>query len=233
MAELSEVKAEIKDAEVVEEKGLSKISSSMEALVKDNDKAMFRALADFESLDWKALTPPQMAILLMQRPLPVSGGGTSYLNLRQAMFFAVRANELGLSPFGTSLWFDPNRFAVNVTLEGKRELARIRGIDLGPPSFEELTRDWSEVSKTNETAEDAKKAGFPKDIGIRCKMRVGDVKNAEFSIYTAWLSEWFQPRSPVWKSKPIHMLSVRSNEKAITLALGVGASAMPDERDLD
>ena len=64
-------------------------------------------------------------------------------------------------------------------------------------------------------------------------MRVGDPKNKEFVNYTAWLSEWSVSRSPVWKSKPSHMLTIRANEKAVTLALGVGASAMPDERELD
>ena len=187
-------------------------------------------MSDLSSMDWKALKPNAMALLLTQKPFPASGGGVIYLNLRQAMLFALRAYELGLSPLSDNVWYDSNRGAVNVTLSGKRELARLRGLDLGPPMFEEVSRDWDEVAKTN-TAAAARKAGFPKDVGIRCHIRVGPVVNNERVNYVAWLSEWFVERSPVWKERPTHMLSIRANEKALTLVLGTGASAMPDEKE--
>lgn len=218
-----------KEAEVVE---LVIVKKDLTSLIKDADKAVYEVMSEISSPDWRNLPPNQMAVLLMQRPLPIAGGGTTYLTFRQALYFAVRAYELGLSPFGSSLWFDPARFSVNITLEGKRELARLRGIDLGPPSFVEKEREWTTV-RSNETVEAAKKAGFTKDLGITCKIRVGDPKQGEFSEYTAWLSEWLQPRSPVWMGKTQHMLCLRANEKAITLALGTGASIMPDERELD
>jgi hypothetical protein len=210
----------------------SDTKNDVSSLVKPQDQALLTVIEKLDTLDWKALKPHETAILLMQKVFPVKGGVMT-LSFKQALLFAVRCYELGLSPFSTGVWFDPQRGTTNLTLEGKRELARLRGIDMGPPSFEEKEREWSKVARTNETAEAAKKEGFPMDIGVTCKVRIGDPKLQEFSSYTAWLSEWFQPSSPVWKSKPMHMLSIRANEKTITLALGVGASAFPDEREIE
>jgi hypothetical protein len=208
-------------------------NDDMLAMVKDSDKSIFKAMSHVESLNWKDLKPNQTAILLTQRPMAVSGGGVMHLNFKQALYFAVRCYELGISPFSSGVWFDPNRYSVNLTLEGKRELARLKGIDLGPPQFEELSRDWDKIAKMTEGAEEAKKKGFKFDIGVKCRIRVGDPKNNEFSEYTAWLSDWFVSRSPVWNAKPQHMLQTRATEKAITLALGTGSSSMPDEKELE
>lgn len=208
-------------------------TDNLGALVKDADQGIYKAMSSLESLDWKNLKPNQTAVLLMQRPMAVSGGGTMYLNLRQALYFAVRAYELGVSPFSSAVWFDPAKFSVNLTLEGKREVARNRGIDLGPPSFEEVSREWSDIPKMTDGAEEVRKAGFSKDIGVKCRIRVGKPEHKEYTEYIAWISEWYQPKSPLWKSKPTHMLQTRAQEKAITAALGTGASSMPDEKDLD
>ena len=199
--------------------------AQMLAMVKDSEKAIYGALSGMDTLDWKNLKPNQTALLLMQKPM-MSGGGTMYLTFKQALLFAVRCFELGLSPFSDGVWFDANKSAVNLTLAGKRELARIKGIDLGPPKFESVFRSWTDVPRTTEAAEDAKKAGFTRDIGYKCSVRVGDPKNNEACEYTAWLSEWYVSRSPVWKSKPEHMLQTRATEKAISLAMGTGASSM-------
>lgn len=224
--------SEAKVAELVPE-GALVVVDDLKALVKESDQGMYAAMSGLNSLDWKNLKPNQTAVLLMQRPMAVSGGGTMYLNMRQALYFAVRSYELGVSPFSSAVWFDPVKFSVNLTLEGKREVARLRGIDLGPPSFEEVTREWNAIPKMSDTAEEVKKAGFAKDMGIKCRIRVGKPEHKEHSEYIAWLSEWYQPKSPLWKSKPTHMLQTRAQEKAITAALGTGASTMPDERDLD
>ena len=222
---------DIKDAEIVQDTTLT-IRENIESLVKDADKPILKAMEGMTSLDWKNLQPNQMALLLMQRPMAVSGG-VLYLNFRQALYFAVRAYELGVSPFSTEVWFDPARFAINLTLEGKRQVARNRGIDLGPPKFEALTREWKDVPRLTEAAEEAKKAGFVKDVGYKCQIRIGDPKNGETADYTAWLSEWYVSRSPVWKQKPEHMLQIRANEKALSMCMGTGISAMPDEKELE
>lgn len=197
----------------------------MLALVKDSDKPVFAAMSGMNTLDWKDLKPNQTALLLMQRPMNVSGGGTMYLNFKQALLFAVRCYELGLSPFSDGVWFDPGKSSVNLTLAGKRELARIKGIDLGPPKFEDVSREWNAVPRMTESAEAAKKAGFTKDVGIKCLVRVGDPKNGEYAEYSAFISEWYVDRSPVWKQKPMHMLQTRATEKCISLAMGTGASS--------
>lgn len=205
---------------------------SLTALVKESDRPVFGALANVNSLDWRNLPPNVMAFLLTQKPY-TAGGGTTYLNLRQAMLFALRAYELGLSPLSDNVWFDSNRGTTNVTLSGKRELARLRGLDLGPPVFEDLTRPWDTVPKITQAGEEARKSGFTSDVGSKCTIRVGDPKNNESVSFTAWLNDWYQPRSPVWKEKYSHMLAVRANEKALTLMLGTGISQMPDDKELD
>lgn len=217
---------EVKDtveAEVVTET-LPALPSGMDALVKPQDLPLLRVMETLQSLDWRNLTPPQTAFLLMQKPFAVSGGGTMYLTFKQAILFATRCFELGVSPFSSEVWFDPNRGSVNLTLEGKRQVARNKGIDLGPPQFEDIEREWSKVPKQTPLIEDLKKQGFLRDIGVKCRIRVGEVKNQEFVEYICWLSEWAVPKSPVWAAKPMHMLQTRATEKAISLAMGTGSS---------
>lgn len=216
-------KVDVKTGEVIELPAIKK--DDMLALVKDSEKGVYAAMAGMDTLNWRDLKPNQTALLLMQKPFPVSGGGTMNLTFKQALLFAVRAYELGISPFSSGIWFDPNRGSVNLTLEGKRELARIKGIDLGPPKFEELTREWKDV-RVSDTAKECQAAGFPKDVGYRCTIRVGKPEYNESVSYDAWLSEWYVSRSPVWKAKSSHMLQTRATEKAISLCMGTGASDM-------
>lgn len=220
---------EVKEAEVVELVVIK--PKEFTGLVKEQDRPLLDIMEN-TTLDWKSLKPNQMAVMLMQKPFSVSGGGTTYLTFRQALYFAVRCFELGVSPFSDSVWFDPQRFSVNLTLAGKREVARNRGIDLGPPSFEEVGREWTDVGRMTPTGDAAKKAGFTKDVGIKCHIRVGNPEHKEYVDYTAYISEWYVDRSPVWREKPMHMLTTRAQEKAISMALGTGASSMPSEDEL-
>lgn len=212
-----------KEAEVITETLPAVVETGMKDLVKTQDMPLLKVMETMDSLDWKALKPHQTALLIMQKPIP-SGGGVIYLNFRQAILFATRCFELGVSPFSSEVWYDPNRATTNLTLEGKRMVARNRGIDLGPPSFEELTREWSQVPRMTEAGTAAKTAGYTKDIGIKCRIRVGDPKHQEYSEYICWLSEWYVPKSPVWQAKALHMLQTRATEKCISMALGTGAS---------
>jgi hypothetical protein len=195
-------------------------------MVKEQDRPLLEIMSQMNSMDWRELTPPQLAVLIMQKPFQASGGGQMHLSFKQAILFATRCFELGVSPFSGEVWFDPNRASVNLTLEGKRQVARNKGIDLGPPKFEELEREWNTLPRVTENVDALKKIGYTKDIGVRCKIRVGEVQNQEYAEYIAWLSEWFVPRSPVWQAKPTHMLQTRAAEKAISMALGTGASDM-------
>lgn len=215
----------IKDGEVIEETALAK-KPNMASMVKEAEKPLFALMENLNSLNWKELTPPQLALLIMQKPFAAQGGGQMYLSFKQAILFATRCYELGVSPFSSEVWFDPNRASVNLTLEGKRQVARNKGIDLGPPKFEELTRKWEDLAKATPTVDELKKAGFTKDVGVKCMIRVGNPEHKEYSEYIAWLSEWYVSRSPVWQAKPLHMLQTRACEKAISMALGTGASDM-------
>lgn len=214
----------------IPEQGLVKVSidDDMRSLVKAADQPFLRVMETMDTLDWKNLKPHQTALLLMQKPFPVSGGGISFLNFKQAILFATRAYELGVSPFSSEVWFDPNKGTTQLTLEGKRQVARNKGIDLGPPQFEDLSRAWTEVPKQTPLIKELQAQGFTKDVGVKCKIRVGDPKNQEYSEYICWLSEWAVPRSPVWAAKPMHMLQTRATEKAISLTLGTGASSPVD-----
>lgn len=200
--------------------------TSVSDLVKEADRPLLAMMETLDKLDWRDMKPHQTAFLLMQKPFMAQGGGTMYLNFRQAILFATRCYELGVSPFSSEVWFDPNRASVNLTLEGKRQVARAKGIDLGPPKFEELKREWSDIPRITENVEAMKKLGFKHDVGVKCSVRVGSKENPEYAEYIAWCSEWLVERSPVWKAKPLHMLQTRACEKAISMGLGTGASDM-------
>lgn len=214
---------DVKTGEIVEEK-MELAKSDISALVKEQDKPLLAIMSQMSSMNWRDLTPPQLAVLIMQKPFVAQGGGSMYLSFKQAILFATRCYELGVSPFSSEVWFDPSRASVNLTLEGKRQVARAKGIDLGPPKFEELKREWDDLARTTDNVDALKKLGFKFDVGVKASIRVGDPKNVEHSEYIAWLSEWFVERSPVWKAKPLHMLQTRACEKAISMALGTGAS---------
>ena len=192
------------------------VPDAMLALVKEADKAVYQALNNVNSLDWRSLKPNEMALILTQKPFAVSGGGTMFLNFKQALLFALRCYELGVSPLSSEVWYDPNRASTNLTLEGKRMVARNRGIDLGPPSFVELEREWSTLPKMSENATAAKNAGFAKDVGAKCKIRVGPIANQEYSEYSCWLSEWYVPKSPVWQSRTMHMIQTMHMMSIVT-----------------
>lgn len=199
-------------------------SDSVVHLVKEQDQAVAKAMSALTNLDWRQLQPNQMAFLLTTKPFPVSGGGVSYLTFRQALLFALRCYELGVSPLSSEVWFNAQTGITNLTLEGKKTVARNRNVDLGPPQFTEKTREWSELPTTSMTVNDLKALGFARDICITCRIRVGNPEYKEYSEYSAWLSEWFVKNSPVWKAKPMHMLQTRAYEKSISLAMGTGAS---------
>ena len=170
-------------------------------------------LASIQSFDWKAVPPPMLAQMLIQ--IPFKGSGTDpdyYLQPFQAMIFAMRCYELGLSPFSNEVWFNPRNNKVNCTFEGKLKLARMNGLNLSPPVFTRIPADAAKPL-----------------VAYHCKIHApsGDCE------YTAYLKDWQVTSSPVWKSKPEHMLQLRAAEKCLSFATGSGASELPDDRDLE
>jgi hypothetical protein len=55
-------------------------------------------LEKMDTFDWKALAPPVMAQILTKVPFKGKDGVPEYLTLTEAMIFAIRCYELGLSP---------------------------------------------------------------------------------------------------------------------------------------
>ena len=170
------------------------------------------AVSSIDSFDWKSVPPPILAQMLVQIPFRGSAGEPDYfLAPWQAMIFAMRCYELGLSPFSNEVWFNTKNNKVNCTLEGKFKLARLAGMNLGPPQLE---RDPVDKSKPL--------------IAYTCTISTpnGDCR------YTATLKDWMQPKSPVWREKPEHMLQVRATEKCLSFAAGTGVSELMGEQDL-
>lgn len=190
-------------------------------LEKEKKTAWMQVLGDF---DWKNIPPHQMAMVLTKKPYKGSGGDPDYyLTPEQALFFAMRCYEMGLSPLSSQVWFNPKTWTTGVTLEGKMELARKRG-NVSPPAFKQHKRPWSA------TADAFKKmTGLPEEPGIECTVTV----DGQPSTYVAFFSEWVVPASPVWKAKPMHMLQIRAFDKALAFASGAGVSDMPTENEIE
>ncbi len=203
------------------------VSSEKVALAKQaqTDNRRTKQLEKFSgitSLDWRQIPPPMMAELIMATPQRGKTGEPDYyLEAYQAYRFAIRAYEIGLSPLSTEVWYNPQNNMTNVTFEGKLKLSRLNKLNLGPARFEEIHRPFPKGKQL---------AGFDQDLGIKCKMSTA--RTGEDAEYTAWLSEWFVSTSPVWKAKPNHMLMVRSAEKCLSFASGLGVSELMDDRDL-
>ncbi|MBO0887483.1 hypothetical protein J2P12_00120 [Candidatus Bathyarchaeota archaeon] len=175
-------------------------------------KKQIEQLNEISSFDWKAVPPPMLAQMLVQMPFKGGAGEPDYfLAPWQAMVFAMRCFELGLSPFSNEVWFNPKNNKVNVTFEGKLKLARKQGLDLGPPTFERIPKDPDKPL-----------------VAYRCTISSPN-GNCQ---YTATLKEWQVLTSPVWKAKPDHMLQLRAAEKCLSFASGIGTSELPGEADL-
>ena len=213
---------DIKTGEVIAETALIP-RAGMESLVKTQDLPLLSVMEQLDTLDWSKLKPHYVALLLMQKPLN-AGGGVMYLTFKQALIMAYRCAELNLSPFSSEVWFNINTSSVNITTEGRKRLARNQGIDLGPPQLEEVKRPWPSNSNNVSKIEELKKLGFNEDLGIKCRVRVGDPKHQEHAEYTAYLSEWMMVKSPVWRERPMHMLQTRAYDKTLSLAMGTGIS---------
>lgn len=206
-----------------------KTASATELVAQTRQQSQMSVIDQMDTFDWKKLPPPVMANLLTK--IPFKGRKDEpdyYLNPAQAMVFALRCFELGLSPFSSEVWFDRDKYKVNTTLEGKKKLARDSGFNYGPPQYSEQRRPH--IAKDSYGKPKQLPPGYTEDVGITCEMEVRGF--AKPATYTAWLSEWYVPSSPVWKDKPMHMLQTRAQEKAISVSSGVGSSDMPVDAEI-
>jgi hypothetical protein len=177
------------------------------------------------------------AMILMQRAFPASGGGAYFLTPPQAVMIIRYCKQKGLEVHGDHWWFDPRNWRVGSTASGLRAEARHKGIDLGPPQLERLTRPWPEgITKIH--GWDKEDSGYKcTDFGYRCTMSVGDKKLPSTS--EAWFSTSAQTtmgkdltrtlRAGPWTDNPDNMVQVRSQTGCIKNALGSGISNMPED----
>jgi hypothetical protein len=175
-------------------------------------KKQLESMGQISNFDWKSVPPPMLAQMLVNIPFKGGVGEPDYfLAPWQAMIFAMRCFELGLSPFSNEVWFNPKNNKTNITFEGKLKLARLQGLNLSPPHLERIPADSTKPLQA-----------------YKCTIRTPS-GNCE---YTATLKDWNQPRSPVWREKPDHMLQLRAAEKCLSFASGIGSSELMGEPDL-
>jgi hypothetical protein len=181
-----------------------------------------KELLDF---DWKNLKPYQTALLLMQKTYTRYGdnGRETYrLSFDQALVFAVRCFEIGLSPISSEVWFNLDTQQVATTVEGRRKLARLQGMNFGPPQFTWSENDWPKGV--------ANPCNFSKDIECTCTMQIQGWDQP--ATYTGRLSEWFVGGvKGQWAKRPRNMLQTRMVGQCLTFASGIGVSEMPDENN--
>lgn len=205
-----------------EQAAIVKADRAAASTQKQNEE-LIQLVGDLESLDWKKIKPHIMAQILTK--IPYRGKRDDppyYLSPIQALIFAIEAYRMGLSPLSDQCFFNKESHKVNSTLSGKKAMSRDMGMNFGPPKFERITKPFPKGKTV---------PGFTEDVGYKCSMEIkGYQDRAE---YTAYLSEWYMPYSPVWKEKPEHMLQTRAQEKAISSASGVGASEMPSQHDIE
>lgn len=198
--------------EQAEPTAASKAAIVKSDLAAQKQKAEIEKFSQVTTLDWKNIPPPMLAQLLVNIPFKgATGEPDYYLQPWQAMIFALRAFELGLSPFSNEIWFNPKNNKTNVSFEGKLKLARMHGMKLSPPVFKRIP------------AEESKPL-----VAYKCTIISPDGP----CEYTATLKEWMVAKSPVWREKPDHMLQLRAAEKCLSFATGSGSSELMGEQDL-
>ena len=90
---MSEPAKVILEGEVVEPDAIT-LARNVGILLSERETAQLRIIQQMTSLDWKDLKPPQMALLLMQKPFKDAGGGSYNLTPMQALVFAQQAYDM-------------------------------------------------------------------------------------------------------------------------------------------
>lgn len=180
--------------------------------------SMKKALDFYEML---AICKEQVKLLVKIPHKGNSGEPDWYMSPEQAMVHAMRCFKLGLDVFSGQVWFKPDTWTTTATLEGKQMLASQRQ-NMGVATTDTITRPWPKGYMVP-----ASMKSYEQEQGIRCTIQVGNGQ----VVYDCWFTEWTTNKA-LWLSKPMHMLGVRAREKALGIALGVGSSDMPDEKEI-
>ena len=191
------------------------------ALVKQEASASF---LEQVNIDWTKCPP--MALARLIRAVPYGrdreGNGLHYSD-EQAIILGQSCYSMGLNPFRNHAYLNPKTNKLALYVEGQQELARLRGIKIGPARYIELTRPFPTANKYNaQRIACLKELGFTEDIGIKCEIEVLGFKNQAESI--VWASEWLVPHNEVWKDRISHMLRTRAKGKALAEVTGAEIS---------
>jgi hypothetical protein len=189
-----------------------------ESMVASSKDAEF---ADLQSYDFKS-NPPLAMAKLMSKTLKRPDG--SYMGVADCFVLALHWFETGLNPYKGEIYMLPSG-RIGESLQGKLKDAKREGYDLSNPLFEELDREWPKRNgKPLELIRKDKGKEYPffleREPGIKCILTV----NGKPVEYSAWLTEWFMPSNPNWFDRAPHMLRIRSHEKAVSQATGIGVS---------
>lgn len=196
------------------------------ALSGTSDPKWMESVGD---LDWKRLPPFIMAQILIRKPYKGKRGEQYYLSREQALMFAMRCFEVGLSPLSSEVWFNPETCQTNITAEGQKQLMSNRGVVASPAMCEgPVKREWP-MGKPVPSGIAAYVKTYGGDVGYKCTIEVLIAGKWFPANFTAWLSEWYKP-SPTWDSITDTMLRTRAEDKCRESITGVGQSGMPEEK---
>jgi hypothetical protein len=111
---------------------------------------------------------------------------------------------------------------IGTSLEGLKIKSEHKGMKIGHPKFDEVTRPWPQGKFLQVKGQDRikREATMEQDQGVKCTLVIND----EPIEYTAWASEWMVGTNPNWVEKPMHMLRVRAEMHCIKFATGIGVS---------
>jgi hypothetical protein len=111
---------------------------------------------------------------------------------------------------------------IGTSLEGLKIKCEYKGLKIGHPKFEEVTRPWPQGKVLQVKGQDrvARAATMEQDQGVKCTLNI----NSEPMEYTAWASEWMVGTNPNWVDRLQHMLRVRAQMHCIKFATGIGVS---------
>jgi len=206
---------------------LAKVDAAKEsrALEKQEREAKF---LENVHLDWKKMTEgtrmAALATLIRATPYAFTREGEPlYYNNLQAIMLAQNCFELGLNPFRNHVYINPKNNKLSFYVEGQQELARQRGLRIGPARYTELTRPFPpENIKNKARIEAIKSLGYEADIGVKCEIEVMGFKHDAESV--VWASEWLVPKNPVWLDRLSHMLRTRAKGRALAEITGADIS---------
>jgi hypothetical protein len=111
---------------------------------------------------------------------------------------------------------------IGTSLEGLKIKSEHKGMKIGHPKFEEVTRPWPTGKVLQIKGQDrvSRQATMEQDQGVKCTLQI----NGEPMEYTAWASEWMVGSNPNWVDRLQHMLRVRAEMHCIKFATGIGVS---------